>query len=190
MKKKHIVLIGLILICLLTLLQINKRNSKIENDENLYKQLKSSNSPFSKLITQRSVYRDSIYRIYIANINDTNKIIVSKEGNLTSMQENSKFFMHVYPVNKDLLNSKSTHIPLNFDSNFQSILLNGKTYHFASQNLPEFEISKLNLGQFGYKGNNQINWKISDLLFESEIAFILKDNDEEMSIFKPNLDNF
>lgn len=189
-KKQKIKIVVSICLLVILALQINKRNTQLNLLKQKEQAIINANSKYAKLLGQRSIYRDSVYKIYIANINDTNKIIFLKEGDLTSIRRKSKFFVHVYPVNKDLLNSVSNHIPLNFESNFQSIVFDGKTYHFASQNLPEFQISKLNLGQYGFEGDNQINWKIRDLLLESEIAFILNENDEEMSIFKPNLDNF
>ncbi|MBC8766915.1 hypothetical protein H4O18_02815 [Arenibacter sp. BSSL-BM3] len=173
-----------ILLVLLLVFQIRKRNSQIEHRNNEQQAILNSNSAYAKLLNQRSIYRDSIYRIYIASINDSKEIIFLKKDSLNSMQRESKFFVHLYPKNvKDLVGSVN-HNTIDFKSNFTSFTINGQLYNVAHTKLPDYEIEKLNLGQYSFRGNNDVNYKITHLIDSRKVADILKENKETIDNFE------
>ena len=141
-------------------------------------------SEYSKLLAQRGVYSDSVYKIFIANFDGKKEIVFLKKGTLTDMQQESKFFVHLYPKNQKDLLGKANHNPINFESNFTSFDYEGQLYHVAHTELPDYVIEKLNLGQYSFRGDNSINYKIQKLIIGTEIARVLKENKEEMNIFE------
>ncbi|MEL7271429.1 MAG: acyltransferase [Bacteroidota bacterium] len=177
-------------IAFILVFQANRRSQQIEQQKLLEKQLGMAQTPYSRILTHRSVYRDSVYRVYIANIKNVNMLIFLATDSLTQMQKESNFFVHLYPKNKELLEKDNTHLNLNFENLPQQFEVGNKKYFYSSRTLPDLEVEKLNLGQYGFQGNNGINWKTNKLLLAEDIARILKDNDEEMPIFKFTRDNF
>lgn len=166
------------------ILQLNKRNLQLETKEKQQVMMLNTGTEYSKLLTQRSVFSDSIYKIFIAKIDGKKEIIFLKIGTLTEMQRQSKFFVHLYPKYKKDLLGKANHNPINFDANFTSFDYDGQLYNVAHTKLPDYEIEKLNLGQFGYNGNNDVNYKISHLIDGKKVATILKENKETIENFK------
>lgn len=146
--------------------------------------IKNSNSAYAKLLNQRSIYRDSVYSVYIAEIKDNTELIFIKRDTLSSLQRESKFFVHVYPKNTKKLVGNANHNAIDFSSNFSSFTINGQLYNVAHTKLPDYEIEKLNLGQYGFKGNNEVNYKIAHLIDGKKVATILKENKEAIENFK------
>lgn len=170
--------------------QIKKRNSQIEFRNQEQQVIINSSSEYAKLLKQRSIYRDSIYRIYITNINDSKELVFLKKDSLTNRERESKFFVHLYPKDaKDLLGS-TNHNPINFESNFISFNFNEQVYHVAHTKLPTYEIEKLNLGQYSFRGDNSINYKIKKLILGTNVAKILKENKESINNFKYQEETF
>lgn len=172
------------------ILQANKRNKQQSSQESFEKKIGVSNSDYAKLITQRSIYRDSIYLIYVANIDGEQELIFIKKDSLTVVQRESKFFVHLYPKDSSLIKESIDHIALDFKNNPREFHVDGRKYYVSSRKLPDIEIKKLNLGQYGFRGDNAINWRINRLLVGSEIARTLRENNEDMDIFEYVPDSF
>jgi hypothetical protein len=189
-KKQLIRIVLPVILVLLFFFQIKKRNSQIAIFEKRETALKLTNSPFSKVLFQLPIYRDSVYRIYITKINKINKLVFLAKGNVTEKQRESSFFVHIYPKNKKKLTEGINHIPYNFKNNVTSFLYNNEMYFVSQTNLPDLKISKLNLGQFGFRGDNNISWHVSDLLTEEKIGKILKENKEGIKLFELIGDSF
>ncbi|HAI40257.1 MAG TPA: hypothetical protein DCM40_20265, partial [Maribacter sp.] len=88
------IIVGTILI-----LQANKRNIQLDKKEKQQIMMLKTGSEYSKLLAQRGVYSDSVYKIFIANFDGKKEIVFLKKGTLTDMQQESKFFVHLYPKN-------------------------------------------------------------------------------------------
>ncbi len=174
----------------LIVFQLKKRNTRLAIIECELHALKKANSEYAKLILQRSIYSDSIYKIYIANINQRNELVFIKKGSLSAMQNESKFFVHIYPLDTLDLVGKANHNPLNFRSNFTSFFYKEEEYHVARTILPNYRIEKLNLGQYAFRGDNTINYKTKNLIYSEHIGKILKENGEDMPIFEYVEDTF
>lgn len=182
--KKHLARItAVFLLVLIVLFQLKKRSSQLELVEKQKQSIKNAKSEYAKLISQRSVYSDSIYKIYVANIKGNKELVFLRKGALTDMQKESNFFVHVYPKNPQKLIGKANHNPINFENNFTSFLYNGKEFHIAHTILPNYKVEKLNLGQYAFRGDNSINYKIEHLIESKHIAKILKENKEDMAVF-------
>lgn len=183
-KKQLLKIVIPILLLVILVLQINKRNTQLNLLKQKEQAILNANSNYAKLLSQRSIYRDSIYKIFVANIEGKKEIVFLKKGTLTDLQKESKFFVHLYPKNQKDLLGKANHNPINFESNFTSFDYEGQLYHVAHTELPDYVIEKLNLGQYSFRGDNSINYKIQKLIIGTEIARVLKENKEEMNIFE------
>lgn len=166
-------------IVLIIVFQIYKKIEYQTEEEKISKAKIMSNSEYVKLLDQLPVYRDSVFSIYIANFYDKNKIIYFKKDSITLLEANSKFFLHLYPKNKKLLNQvNSTNISYDFRSNFKSFKYMEKTYFYSEIDLPDFIIEKINTGQYGYNQNNSISWQIKHVLRGEYIKGVLGENGE------------
>ncbi|MGO4919926.1 hypothetical protein [Maribacter spongiicola] len=183
-KKQLIRIILSIILVLLFVFQIKKRNKQIKERNNLQQEIQNSSSPYAKLLNQRSIYRDSTYSVYVALINTNKELVILKRDSLNNMQRKSKFFVHLYPKDIKNIESSANHNAIDFNSNFSSFVINDHLYNVAHTILPDYEIEKLNLGQYGYKGNNNVNYKISQLIDGRKVAIILKENKESIENFK------
>jgi exopolysaccharide production protein ExoZ len=166
------------------ILQSNKKNIQLETKEKQQVMMLNTGTEYSKLLAQRSVFSDSVYKIFIAKIDGKKEILFLKRGALTDIQRHSKFFVHLYPKYKKDLLGKANHNPINFDANFASFDYDGHVYHVAHTELPDYVIEKLNLGQYSYRGDNSINYKIQNLILGIEIARVLRENKEAMNNFE------
>ncbi|WP_276389064.1 acyltransferase family protein [Eudoraea chungangensis] len=180
----------LIPIVAIIILQLNKRNADVQGQAREIQLQKETNSPYVKLLNQLPVYRDSVYKIYIAEINSKNKIIFMRDGLLSDQQKNSKFFIHIYPKDTTLLPGQIKHFALDFHNKVTELSYKGETYFISDQELPSYIIYKLNAGQYGYNGDNSINWQIEDLIMGKKIGKVLSENRESMSIFEYQRDTF
>lgn len=183
-KKQLLKIVIPILLLIILALQINKRNTQLHLRKQKEQAILNANSNYAKLLSQRSIYRDSVYKIFVANFDGKKEIVFLKKGTLTNMQQESKLFVHLYPKNQKDLLGKANHNPINFDSNFTSFDYDGQLYHVAHTELPDYVIEKLNLGQYAYRGDNSINYKIQKLILGKDIAKILKQNNESMINFE------
>lgn len=175
---------------LVMLLQLNKRNTQKILAQKREIALKLTNNHLSKVLFQLPIYRDSVYKVFIIKFKSQNKIIFLKKGEISEKQKGSSFFVHIYPKDKKKLKNGLNHIPNNFKNNVTSFLYKNEEYFISETNLPEIKISKLNLGQFGFRGGNGINWKIPKLLTQKKIGKILKDNKEDVQLFELIGDSF
>ncbi len=189
-KKNLKIIVLLILLVVLAIFQIQKRNAQKEGAAQREAALKATNTPFKKVLFQLPIYRDSIYKVYLVNILSDNKIVFLRKGEISEKQRESSFFVHIYPKDKNKLEKGSSHIPNNFKNNVTSFFYNNEEYFISETTLPEIKISKLNLGQFGFRGNNAVSWKISELLIEKDIGKVLKENREDMEIIELIEDSF
>lgn len=174
----------------LTIFQLIKRNEQITVRQERELALKSTNNPLNKVLFQLPIYRDSIYSVYIIKDQDSSKIVFLKKRTITVKQKESNFFVHIYPKDKNALKNSLNHIPNNFKNNVTKFIFKNEKYFVSQTNLPNIRISKLNLGQFGFRGDNNVSWKIPDLLIDKKIAGILKQNKEEVQLFGTNEDSF
>ena len=190
-SKKHSLKISLLFTFgAILFFQLKKRNTRTASIDSEKHAVKKANSEYAKLILQRSIYYDSIYKIYIANINERKELVFIKKGRLSAMQNESKFFVHIYPLDTLDLVGKANHNPLNFKSNFTSFFYKEEEYHVARTILPDYKIEKLNLGQYAFRGDNTINYKTENLIYSEHIGKILKENGEDMPIFECVEDTF
>lgn len=145
----------------------------------------AANSPYVKLLEQLPIYRDSSYYIYLANINSEPKIIFLKKDSISEKQRKSKFFLHIYPNDKTLLGeNKFGNLAYEFNNNVKSFSFKENVYFVSSANLPNIKINKINAGQYGFKGNGNINWSINSLIEALSIKRTLEVNKEKMSQFQ------
>ena len=122
-------------------------------------------SPYAQLLEKTPVYKDSVYSIYITTIQDKDKILYLREGTESSIRQESKFFIHVYPTDKDLLGKKKQgNLNFDFKNNSKKVNIAGSDYYISETDLPEIDIDKINTGQYGYRGDGSINWSISKSL--------------------------
>jgi len=157
--------------------QLRKRTTQtyVKKEKELAKI--EANSSYVELFSHIPVYQDSVFRIYIANLTGDDEIIYLRKDILTEQQEKSKFFLHVYPVNKELLSdNKLGNLSYDFKSNFESFKYLGEDYFVAHRDLPEIAINKINTGQYGFKGDGKISWKTKDLLTQEDIIRTLQAN--------------
>jgi len=138
-------------------------------------------SPYAQLLEKTPVYKDSIYAIYLTTMSGVDKIIYLKEGELTSVQEESKFFLHIYPTDKELLGeTKTSSLIYDFKNNASEFSHLGTGYHVSETDLPEIDIDKINTGQYGYQGDSSINWRISKILTTEAMRPIIQGNNDDV----------
>ena len=164
-------------------LQIEKRNHNLNELRQIEAYKEKANSKYVKLLDQFPVYRDSIYSIYIANFDRKHKIVYLQKDSISNVQKGSKFFLHIYPHDQTLL-LKTSFLPFDFKGYFEKFTFNETDYFLASTDLPKFDINKINTGQYGFEGDNNINWKIDGLLTAEKIDKTLKENKEVNVYFK------
>lgn len=175
--------IVLLLIAALCFFQVQKRNIQKKILEEKHQALKATNHPLSKVLFQLPIYRDTVYKVYLVNTNAQNKLVFLRKGNLTNKQRESSFFVHIYPKNKKRLDNGINHIPNNFKNNVTSFVFNNENYFVSETSLPNIKISKLNLGQFGFRGDNSVSWKTSSLIEDEDMQRIVKENKEDVQLF-------
>ena len=192
MQKNKFLTVTLLLVLVLCIgiLQLFKRQSQIESIKQRLELIEESGSPYAKLINQLPIYRDSIYSVYVTKILLEDKIVFLKKGSISKKQKESSFFVHLYPKDKSKLKEGTSHIPKNFKNNMTSFLYENEVYFVSKTKLPSIKISKLNLGQYGFRGDNSISWKIPELLTEEKIGKILKENKEDVQLFDLIGDSF
>jgi len=181
-RKLLLTIIFLITVIVIIVLQIEKRNNSLVERSRIEIYKKKANSKYVKLLEQFPIYRDSVYAIYIANFNGNHEIVYLLKDSVSKVQRGSKFFLHIYPKDQTLL-FESNFLPFDFKSNFEEFIFNEKKYFLASTNLPKIEINKINTGQYGFVGDNNINWEINGLFTAEKIEKILKMN-KELKQFK------
>jgi hypothetical protein len=189
-KKQLIRIILPILLVGLLVLQIQKRNEQRAEKQKRELALKATNNELSKVLFQLPIYRDTVYSVFLAHIRCSNKIIFLRKGNLSDKQKESRFFVHIYPKDKSILEKGASHIPNNFKNNVTSFFYEGEQYFVSDTSLPQIKISKLNLGQFGFRSDNSVSWKTNELLNDRDMGRILKENKEETELFDLNKDSF
>lgn len=177
------VVLALILI-VIALLQINYRNFKANEENELRLALEMTFSPYSKILLELPVHRDSLYNIYITNVNQKPHIIFFAPNGMTDVQLRSKFFVHVYPSDKKFLPQGENLMAFDFKKPVDSFVFRKKTYFFFAKELPEIQMHKINLGQYGYLGDNRVNWKIPEPITNEKIARVLYDNGEKIPFFE------
>ncbi|WP_438426166.1 hypothetical protein [Aquimarina macrocephali] len=165
--------------------QVQKKNQYKKDIEENTRAKELANSEFVKLLDQRPIYGDSIYKIYIAKFGEHTKIVFLRKGSISEIQKESRFFLHLYPRDKTLLGESESKSPsFDFKNNVSSFTFKQSKYFVSSTNLPDIMIDKINVGQYGYRGDSKITWQISSLLSAESIEEILKINKEENNIFK------
>lgn len=189
-KKQLIRVILPIFLVVLLVLQIQKRNEQRTERQKRELALKATNNELSKVLFQLPIYRDTVYSVFLVHIRSNNKIVFLRKGNLSERQRESSFFVHIYPKDKNILEKGTSHIPNNFKNNVTSFFYNGEQYFVSETSLPQIKISKLNLGQFGFRGDNSVSWKTSELLKDIDMGRILKENKEEIPLFDLNGNSF
>jgi len=182
MQKKTLIG-GVLIISAIIVLQIIKRRNLIKANTIVETEKLNSNSPYVHLLEILPVYRDSLYTIYVSKINEKNKIIYLANHSLSSRMRESKFFLHIYPQDKNLLDSTLTNIAFDFNSNFTSFQYFKKKYFVAETNLPNFKINKINTGQYGYQGDNAINWQVENIINLKRIQDVLNHNKQKIKVF-------
>lgn len=185
MNNKLIVrLIGAIVIIVLLFFQFKKRANDLRIINEKKNLIEKENFSYVKLLDQLPIYRDSVYKIYIANIEGDCKIIFLKKDSISEVQKKSKFFLHIYPQKDSLLiDSKSKLLAFDFYNNVSEFNYNQEKYFISSTTLPNFLIEKINTGQYGYEGDFAISWEIKDLLYLKSIKENLKFNKEKCNNF-------
>lgn len=183
MQKKTLIG-GAIIICTIIVLQLIKRSNLIQVNTIIETEKLNSNSPYVHLLKKIPIYRDSLYNIYVSKINDDSKIIYLKRDSLSHRVKSSKFFLHIYPIDKNLLDSGSTNLAFDFKSNFTSFRYFEKTYFVAETNLPTFKINKINTGQYAYLGDNTINWQVENIIDLKTIQGVLSHNKQRIAVFE------
>ncbi len=183
--KKPGFIVFLSLLMTIIFFQVQKKNQYIKDIEENTRAKELANSEFVKLLDQRPIYTDSIYKIYIAKFGEYNKIVFLRKDSISEVQKESRFFLHLYPRDKTLLGeSKSKSPSFDFKNNVSSFTFKQSKYFVSSTNLPDILIDKINVGQYGFRGDGKITWQISSLLNAKSIEEILKINKEENNIFK------
>lgn len=170
-----------ILVMLLFYFQLVKRNNKLLLINEKDHQIEMANSPYVKVLSQLPVYRDTIYRIYIANIEGNNEIIFLKKDSISEVQKRSKFFFHVYPQNEAILiKSKTKMLTYDFKNNAKEFTYNKEKYYVSSAVLPSFHIKKINVGQYAFNGNSKINWRVNKIITSQKVLEKMQMNDIKM----------
>jgi hypothetical protein len=169
--KKHTILIALGVLVII-FFQIKKKINTTEIK-------KESISEYDILLDHQPVYKDSVYYIYISKIHEIPKIIYLKKTSINDVQRESKFFVHVYPKDSTLLKENQNLLAFDFKNNVKEYTLRGKKVFISELVLPDIGMKVINTGQYGFRGNNDINWRISTLLTAKMIRKNLLINDEE-----------
>lgn len=138
-------------------------------------------SPYSELLTKTPVYKDSVYSIYLTTIEGKDKILYLRDGSPSSIRQESKFFLHVYPTDKSLLGENKTgNLNYDFKNNATQFSHEGNNFYVSETNLPELDIDKINTGQYGYKGDGSINWRINKILTTETMRPIISQNGDDV----------
>lgn len=175
LSKRNIVII--LILILILIFQIKKRHNDLSEIIQKELLLKQANSEYVKLVNQIPVYRDTTFNIYISNISEELKIVFFKKHTITPTQKESNFFIHIYPKDKTLVEGLNRNfLALDFKADFNQFNYNNDVYYFTSRNLPDFEIEKINIGQYGFQGDNSISWQIKSLLEASYLSEIVNYN--------------
>lgn len=183
--KKPTPLLFLSLLSVIIFFQIQKRNKYINENREMVEAKEMANSKYVKLLDQLPVYHDSIYKIYISNFKEKSEIVFLRKDSLTKIQEKSKFFLHLYPKDTRFLSdTKSKLLAFDFDNNVSIFVFDETKYFVSSSPLPDFVIDKINTGQYGYEGNNEINWCIDKILIKESIKSVLSHNKEKIKAFE------
>jgi len=137
-------------------------------------------SPYAQILEKTPVYKDSVYSIYITTILGKDKIVYLREGTESSIRQESKFFVHVYPTDKELLGEKKQgNLGFDFKNNSKKMNLGGLDYYISETDLPEIDIDKINTGQYGYRGDGSINWSITKVLKTDLMQPIIEQNNDD-----------
>lgn len=183
-------IIAFIAIGMLCFFQVQKRNAQRNLIQERQLALKAANHPLSKVVFQLPIYRDTVYRVYLVKETSKNKLVFLKKGCITDKQRESSFFVHIYPKDKKKLDEGINHIPNNFKNNVTSFVFNSENYYVSETDMPDLKISKLNLGQFGFRGDNSVSWQTSSLLDHEHMQRIVKENKEDVPLFSVNQVSF
>tara|TARA_B110000114_G_scaffold173855_1_gene201822 strand:- start:2580 stop:3146 length:567 start_codon:yes stop_codon:yes gene_type:complete len=178
-KNKLIKLIFFIGVFLIFFFQIEKKRASFKKD--IYLNNKSQEiTDYKKLLELFPVYKDSIYYIYIAKINNHPKIIYLKKSTINEVQKESKFFVHIYPKDRSVLNRNQNFLSFDFKNNVKEYDLKGRKVFISELDLPQIAIKKINTGQYGFRGrSSEISWRIEKTLTFQEIKKNLNANKEK-----------
>lgn len=114
-KNKNYYIVALVLIIII-IFQINKKNKAIANDK-----VKVDNiSDYDELIDLVPIYKDETYYVYIAKILNIPKILYLRRNNISQIQKESKFFVHLYPKDTTLLKDNQNFLAFDFKNNGKS----------------------------------------------------------------------
>lgn len=177
--KKIFAVVFLSFVIVIVLLQIQKRTQYSKDIEKKTEAQLKSKSEFVKLLDQIPIYRDSTFKIYIARFDTVNKIVFLKKDSITEIQKGSNFFLHIYPLDEELLkDTNSNFLAFDFKNDNTIFTFRDTKYFISSTDLPDFEINKINTGQYGFDGNNDITWQVESILKNEDICKILEYNKE------------
>lgn len=178
--KKRTPLLFLSLLSVIIFFQIQKRNKYIKEKREMIEAKEMANSKYVKLLDYIPVYQDSTYKIYISRFGEDTKIVYLKKDSISEVQRKSKFFLHIYPKDKGLLGENEFgNLSYDFKNNVRSFNFDNTNYFISETNLPKIKINKINTGQYGYEGNNKINWEVTSLLTAKSIKETLIINKEK-----------
>lgn len=166
---KRIVFFFVLVICVLQAVKLNSHKDPT---------IVGCSQEYLKFINLSPVYKDSTFNIYISQVESSNKIIFFKKDGISDRQLRSKFFLHIYPKDHRLLGEGQNLLTYDFRPKFFQCDLNGIKVYIAECDLPNIDINKINIGQYGYLGNNEISWRISAVLKSRHINEILQKNKE------------
>lgn len=108
-KNKNYYIVALVLIIII-IFQINKKNKAIANDK-----VKVDNiSDYDELIDLVPIYKDETYYVYIAKILNIPKILYLSRNNISQIQKESKFFVHLYPKDTTLLKDNQNFLAFDY----------------------------------------------------------------------------
>ncbi len=181
-KKKQILFLTVVFAILV--LQIYKKIGAEKEKALIEQSKKEANSEFVKLLDQLPVYRDSIFKIYIANFSGKTKIVYLKKDSLTDILKKSKVFLHLYPRDKKNLKEGNTNVALDFKKEYASFVYRNSKYFILEKELPNFIIDKINTGMYAYNLDNSVSWEIKNILRNEEIKKILSENRESVLQFE------
>lgn len=178
-KKSYVLIFLVTVVIYIFQIKKSKRFSKNGIIDNTSAQITSE---YDKLLTYYPVYKDSIYYIYVATISEAPKIIYLKK-NINTVQKESKFFVHIYPKDSSLLKQNQGFLSFDFKNNVTEYNLKGRNVFISERELPKIGIKKINTGQYGFRGNSEISWRITQLLTAESIKKNILENEEDIRNF-------
>ena len=103
----------------------------------------------------------NVFDVHLIESNGTQKLVYFSKGELTDKKRESPFFLHLHLLNENKTDQNGKPIKFinkDFKGEVKSYFFKGAEYHIAFKEISAFIYSKIETGQWNYKGDKTISW--------------------------------